>query len=192
MNETSDYHQDVHTDTPGAKKNSCETNKNIPEPKNLQSQTQNKKQTFVGHLNNDLNIKDLKELFELETTKYLKENCNITMPINRKTGKNKEIVLVLSQDHVNNELLKLNGIEFEWKQFNSRRGQIPLKKRDQQRQRQYHKRPQVVVNNFPENQDTFQNSNVMSGNSMSKNEETYHNKSNRLFLIIFSQLYGVN
>ena len=67
-----------------------------------------------------------------------------------------------------------------------------MKKRDQQRQRQYHKRPQVVVNNFPENQDTFQKSNVMSGNSMSKNEETYHNKSNKLFLIIFSQLYGVN
>ena len=83
MNETSNYHQDVNTNASGAKKNLCETNKNIPEPKNLQSQTRNKKQTFVGHLNNDLSIKDLKELFELETTKYLKENCNITMPINR-------------------------------------------------------------------------------------------------------------
>ena len=51
------------------------------------------------------------------------------MPINRKTGKSKGIVLVLSQDHVNNELLKLNGIEFKWKQFNSSRGHIPLKKK---------------------------------------------------------------
>ena len=37
----------------------------------------------MGNLNNDLNIKDLKELFGLETTKHLKENW--------KTGKNKGI-----------------------------------------------------------------------------------------------------
>ena len=34
------------------------------------------------------------------------------MPINRKTRKNKGIALVLSTDNVDNELLKLNGIEF--------------------------------------------------------------------------------
>ena len=31
----------------------------------------------------------------------------------------------------------------------------PGKRSEQQRQRQYHKLPQVVVNNFPENQDTL-------------------------------------
>ena len=40
--------------------------RNIPEPENQQSQTQNKKQTFLRNLNNYLNIKDLKELFDLE------------------------------------------------------------------------------------------------------------------------------
>ena len=34
------------------------------------------------------------------------------MPINRKTRKNKSIAFVLSTDNVDNELLKLNGIEF--------------------------------------------------------------------------------
>ena len=70
-------------------------NKNIPEPKNLQSQTRNKKQTFVGNLNNDQNIKDLKELFGSETTKYLKENYSITMPINRKTEKKQRYCILI-------------------------------------------------------------------------------------------------
>ena len=48
------------------------------------------------------------------------------------------------------------------------------------------------MNNFLENQGTFKKSNVMSGNSMNKNEETYHDKSNTLFLIIFSESYRIN
>ena len=59
----------------------------------------------------------------------------------------------------------------------------PGKRSEQQRQRQYHKLPQVVVNNFPENQDTFKKPNVMSGNSTSKNEGTYRSKNNNIFLI---------
>ena len=57
LNGTPTYHQDVNTNISGANKNSCETNKNIPEPENLQSQTRNKKHTFVENLNNGLNIK---------------------------------------------------------------------------------------------------------------------------------------
>ena len=37
----------------------------------------------MGNINSDLNIKDLIELFSLETTNYLKENCSINMPTNR-------------------------------------------------------------------------------------------------------------
>ena len=57
------------------------------------------------------------------------------------------------------------------------------KKIEQQRQRSYHKRPQAVVNNFPENQDAFKKPNVLSGNLASKNEGTYRNKNNKVFLI---------
>ena len=127
------YHQDVNTNTSGANKNSCETNKNIPEPENLQSQTQNKKHAFVANLNNDLNIKDLQELFILETTKYLKENCSITMPTNKKTGKNKGIAFVLSPDHVHNEFLKLNGTEFHGKSLILEEAMSQGKKCEQER-----------------------------------------------------------
>ena len=65
LNGTTNYHQNVNKNTFEANKNSCETNKNIPEPENQQRQTRNKKETFVGNLNNDLKIKDLKELFGL-------------------------------------------------------------------------------------------------------------------------------
>ena len=115
LNETPNCHQDVNTKKSGANKNSCETKKNIADPENVQSQTRNKKQTFVGNLNNQLNIKVLKKLFGLGTTKYLKENCSITMLLNRKTGKNKGIAFVLSPDHVQNQLLKLDGIQFHGK-----------------------------------------------------------------------------
>ena len=66
LNRTPNYHQNVNKNTSKANKNSSETNKNISEPEYQWSQTQNKKQTFVGNLKNDLNIKDLKELFGLE------------------------------------------------------------------------------------------------------------------------------
>ena len=109
----------------------------------------------MGNLNNDLNIKDLKELFDLKAIKYLKGNCSITMPTNRKTGKNKSIAFVLSPDRVHNELFKLNGIEFHGESLIPEKAMSPGKRSEQQRQRQYHKLPQVVVNNFPENQDTL-------------------------------------
>ena len=114
------------------------------------------------------------------------------MPINRKTGKNKRIAFVLSPDYVHNEFFKLCGIEFHGKNLILEDSMSPGKKFEQQRQRQYHKRPQVIVNNFPENQDTFKNPNVMSGNSTRKNEETYRNKSNKVFLIGDSHLNRIN
>ena len=102
------------------------------------------------------------------------------MPINRKTG----IAFVLCPDYVHNELLKLNGIEFHGKCLIVEEAMSPEKKSEQQRKkRRYHKEPQVVANNFPENQDTFKKPNVMSGNSTSKNEETYSNKNKKVFLI---------
>ena len=68
----------------------------------------------------------------------------------------------------------------------------PGKKGEQQRQTQYHKRPQVVVKIFPENQDAFKKPNVLSGNSTSKNKGTYRNKNNTVFLIGDSRLNRIN
>ena len=61
------------------------------------------------------------------------------MPINRKTGKNKGIAFVLSPDHVHNELLKLNIIEFHGKSLILEEAMPLGKKGEQQPKRQYHK-----------------------------------------------------
>ena len=97
LNGTPKYHQNVNTNTSEVNNNLCETNKNIPQSENQQCQSQNKKQTFVGNLNNDLNIKDLRELFGLlgrklqhqynckpedyKKPKVLHSNCVQTMSI---------------------------------------------------------------------------------------------------------------
>ena len=136
LNGTPNYHQNVNTNTSEANRNSCETNKNVPKPEHQQSRTRNKKQTFVGNLSNDLHVKYLEELFGLATG-YLIENCSITMPITRKTGKkNKAIAFILSPGQVHNELLKLNPLSAnptKWsntlKQFNSTRDHVHSKKK---------------------------------------------------------------
>ena len=63
----------------------------------------------MGNLSDDLNVKYLKELFDL-ATRYLIENCSITMPVNRKTEKNKGIVFILPSGQVHNEFLKINPL----------------------------------------------------------------------------------
>ena len=75
------------------------------------------------------------------------------MPINRKTGKTKDIAFILFPYHVHNKVHKFNGIRFYKKSLILEEAMFTRKKCEQQRQRQYHKRPQVVVENFPENQD---------------------------------------
>ena len=50
--------------------------KNINEPKNI----------YIGNLSLDTKIGDLYELFGLRSTKYLRERCKISMPVNENTG----------------------------------------------------------------------------------------------------------
>ena len=69
--------------------------------------------------------------------------------------KNKGITFILSPDHACNELLKLIDIEFHGKSLILEEAKSTGKKSGQQRPRQYHKRPQVAVNSFLKNQDTF-------------------------------------
>ena len=98
----------------------------------------------------------------------------------------------MSSGHVHNELLKPDGIEFHGKNFILEEAITPGKKIEQQRYTLYHKRPQVAMNNFLENQDTFKKPNVLSENSASKNGGTYSNKNNKVFLIGDSHLNRIN
>ena len=61
----------------------------------------------------DITEEDLNQLFGLKTTVYLRQNCSIEMPLNKNTGKSKGFASLNVPQHVYNELVKLNGIEFQ-------------------------------------------------------------------------------
>ena len=89
------------------------------------------------------------------------------MPVNQKTGKNKEFAFITAPENVHIELIKLNGTEFKGKEITIQdatstrpRTNVPFKNS---------KRTQVVVNQYPENQDAFGRRNTVSG------QQTYVN-----------------
>ena len=69
---------------------------------------------FIGNLNVNVTIDDIYELFGLKTTKYLRSNTYVEMPLNR-NGQTRGFAFVTAPDHVRNELLKLNNIQFREK-----------------------------------------------------------------------------
>ena len=64
----------------------------------------------MGNLNKDIPEEDL---FGLETTVYLRQSCTIKMPLDKNTGKSKGFAFLNVPQHVYNEVVKLNGIEFQ-------------------------------------------------------------------------------
>ena len=127
----------------------------------------NQKQLYVGNLNTDVVEEDLNQLFGIRSTKYLQDTCSIKMPVNQKTGKNKGFAFITVPERLYIELIKLNGIEFKGKEITiqdatSMRLQtnVPFKNS---------KRPKVVVNRYPENQDKFGRRNTVPGQQTNPN-----------------------
>ena len=69
---------------------------------------------FIGNLNVSVTIDDIYELFSLKTTKYLRSNTYVEMPLNR-NGQTRGFAFVTALDQVRNELLKLNNIQLREK-----------------------------------------------------------------------------
>ena len=67
---------------------------------------------YIGNLNLDIKENDLVELFSLNTSKYLRETCSLSMPMNDKTGQSKGYPFLYAPKHVCDELLKLNEVNF--------------------------------------------------------------------------------
>ena len=83
----------------------------------IQQHTQQQNQLgklFIGNINVNVTIDDIYELFGLKTTKYLRSNTYVQMPFNR-NGQTRGFAFVTAPDHVRNELLKLNNIQFREK-----------------------------------------------------------------------------
>ena len=67
----------------------------------------------MGNLNKEITEEDLNQLFGLKTTVYFHQTCSIKIPLEKNTGKSKGFVFLKVPQHVYNELVKLNSIEFQ-------------------------------------------------------------------------------
>jgi len=78
--------------------------------------TEKKKRMYVGNLASTVCKDDINQLFGLETTEYLRNNCFVELACDH-TGKSKNFAFVTVPEHIKNELLNLNDIEFYGKQI---------------------------------------------------------------------------
>lgn len=77
----------------------------------------NTKRIYVGNLGTNVTKEDLVQLFGLNATPYLRQQCMVELATCEKTGKSKNFAFITVPEHVHNELMKLNGIEFYGRQL---------------------------------------------------------------------------
>ena len=97
----------------------------------------------------DTTGEDLYKPFGLYSTQYLKQNCIVNMPLINKTGKSKGFAFIVTPEKVHQDLLKLDGIDLLGRKLLIEET-ISTRKKDPKQ----NKRPNLVVNNFPENQES--------------------------------------
>ena len=141
---------------------------------------------FIGNLNVNVTIDDIYELFGLKTTKYLRSNTYVEMPLNR-NGQTRGFAFVTAPDHVRNELLKLNNIQFREKNLIIEAARSKMKTAKTIAKSNHSTRPQVVVNRFPEHQDVFNGSKLVPGelSYTSAVKSTWLNSGKQNRIIIF-------
>ena len=140
---------------------------------------------FIGNLNVNVTIDNIYELFGLKTTKYLRSNTYVEMPLNR-NGQTRGFAFVTAPDHVRNELLKLNNIQFREKNLIIEAARSKMKTAKTIAKSNHSTRPQAVVNHFPEHQDLFNGSKLVPGNlpytSAVKSSRLNSGKQNRIII----------
>ena len=78
-----------------------------------QQEKQTCKTLYVGNLNKDITEEDLNQLLGQKTTVYFRQTCSIEMPLDKNTGKSIGFAFFNVPQHIYNELVKLNGTEFQ-------------------------------------------------------------------------------
>ena len=73
------------------------------------------KTLYNGNLNKNVTEQDWVELFGLRTKNYLRNTCHVKLILCSKTNNSQGFAFVTGPEHVLNELVKLNGIEFQEK-----------------------------------------------------------------------------
>ena len=118
---------------------------------------QNCKKLYVGNLNPNVTEEDINELFGLKSTDYLRQNCSVEMLIDRNTGKSKGFAFLKAPLHVSDELIKLNGFEFQKQTIRIENAQTSRQMRHHNRFsiNQQNARPNSCINRDSSNQHIF-------------------------------------
>ena len=128
------------------------------------------KNIYVGNLPEDINKQDICELFGLNSTPYLRDRCNIDLPINNKTGKFEGFAFIRAPAHITDELIKLDGITYYDNELRVEDA-TSTRKRTNNNTLNESRRPSVVVNNYPENQHSYRRKFSASQRKLSKKEK---------------------
>ena len=118
---------------------------------------QNCKKLYVGNLNQNVFEENINELFGLKSTKHLRQNCSVEMPIDRNTGKSKGFSFLKAPPHVSDELVKLNGFEFQKQSIrieNARTSRL-MRHHNRFNINQQNARPNSCINRDSSNQHVF-------------------------------------
>ena len=96
-------------------------------------------------------------LFGLKSTEYLRQNCSVEMPIDRNTGKSKGFAFLEAPPHVSDELIKLNGFEFQKQSIRIENARTSRQMRHHNRFsiNQQNARPNSCINRDSSNQHIF-------------------------------------
>ena len=71
------------------------------------------KTLYIGNLNKNLAEQDLIDLFRSQTANYLRNTCHVKLILCSKISNSCDFAFVTGPEHVLNELVKLNGIDFQ-------------------------------------------------------------------------------
>ena len=68
---------------------------------------------IIRNLNTNVTSADIYELFGLNTTAYLRKNCNVSIPLNNMTKELLGYAYLTIPKHIRNEIIKLNGLNIK-------------------------------------------------------------------------------
>ena len=90
-----------------------EKNHKIVEETPKKQKNVEKKRLLVRNLSPSVVLEDIIETFGLNSTKYLRENCNIELPMNLQNTGHNGYAYVIAPNHVTDELVKLNELKLK-------------------------------------------------------------------------------
>ena len=90
-----------------------EKNHKIVEETPKKQKNVKKKRLLVRNLSPSVVLEDIIEKFGLNSTKYLRENCNIELPMNLQNTGHNRYAYIIAPNHVTDELIKLNELKLK-------------------------------------------------------------------------------